>query len=879
MKKYSIFVAAILIVSMLIMISPVAAHARSHLDIIWYANDDAAYAALKSDDIDFIQWSLTLEQLADAQLDPNLQVAQYVENGMFEFDLNNNDTIIDYPTSLNPMHVLAVRQAVAFMIDKDYIMTGILFGLGSRIDAAVCYPQFNPWVEPGVVTFDWNANGVIEPSEDNYLYNYDPDSAAALLAGAGFSDTDANGYLNYPDDPMWMDAQGIDTTLMPLKIVIRNDHGDRLSAGRYLVSQLEGSAAVPGDSPLANAVWPGGAVGGDFDTTDVVWEQPRAVTSPMVMGNRNYHIYTGGWSFGRFPTYQFSLFHSMFWYPYGASYCSSDEHPQYDVYLENIWYAPTLAYSQLASRNATKYHVENCVNIPLWSYTSYVGWRKELSGMINMKGYGIVNDYTFLNAYRAPVVWSGTIRMGCVSGPDRLNIIYSQWYFEYALLERVYHSLIAANPYNLESDTPWMCKDWVDDYWDDGGVTKSKAIYYLRHDAGCAEPVTGNLVDFFDAYDYEFTVWYMYAFDAGWNWAGFMDVRYTKVIDASTVEVYFDDESIWFKYAPIWPMLGPQEILIPLLCTQQQVVITAPAVGAETNMTNLDEDGYGLAVEGVVKVISATSDIDGALVEGSDYYIRAGYDKFSHNMFVNLAVTPGAQVTIDYWEAIDGAEAGIYLGSGIGLDWTDTMYSYGSHYPVAIEPSVGGFAAMDKNEWFFCSAPQLGEIDWRWYWDSPGGVNNHDLTQTHPIHGYFRIEILDVVRATAAYCHRGDGPFDIEYFAGADMDANDLCHVGILDLVTITGKYARTFCYQWYPDGYLELPPASPFAGDLAIVGVVTEVTVTHVKNADGVAVTITPTGLHVVGSKIAPGAAWICGYYIIGATNRAYAFKVYVLP
>jgi len=28
---------------------------------------------------------------------------------------------------------------------------------------------------------------------------------------------------------------------------------------------------------------------------------------------------------------------------------------------------------------------------------------------------------------------------------------------------------------------------------------------------------------------------------------------------------------------------------------------------------------------------------------------------------------------------------------------------------------------------------------------------------------------------------------------GADIDANNLCHIGILDLVTITNDYGKTF--------------------------------------------------------------------------------------
>jgi hypothetical protein len=81
------------------------------------------------------------------------------------------------------------------------------------------------------------------------------------------------------------------------------------------------------------------------------------------------------------------------------------------------------------------------------------------------------------------------------------------------------------------------------------------------------------------------------------------------------------------------------------------------------------------------------------------------------------------------------------------------------------------------------SPPILGEVDWQWYW----------VGITRPRSGYYRINIFDVVSATGAYCSRGDGTYNPRYFPGADIDPTDLCHVGIFDLVSITGQYGRTF--------------------------------------------------------------------------------------
>jgi len=283
MKKIIGLAIAILSVLMLVSLYPTRLSAaygsRADLDIIWYTNSDTAFTALQNDEVDMIQWALTDTQKIAVEGNPNLQIAQYVENGMMEFDLNNNLTIIDYPTSTNPCHVTDFRRFIARMTDKEYIISNILLNTGSRIDVPVCYPQYQGWVDHGTVTFDWNGNGVIDPSEDNYPYSYSVTEAVNLLVDMGFSDTNANGYLNYPNDAgVWMDAAGKDTTEMPLKICIRSDHAHRDAAGRLLVAALEGNTAVAGDSILATSPqWAvRGVIGGDLDTTDIQFEADLA---------------------------------------------------------------------------------------------------------------------------------------------------------------------------------------------------------------------------------------------------------------------------------------------------------------------------------------------------------------------------------------------------------------------------------------------------------------------------------------------------------------------------------------------------------------------------------------------------------------------------
>jgi hypothetical protein len=451
--------------------------------------------------------------------------------------------------------------------------------------------------------------------------------------------------------------------------------------------------------------------------------------------------------------------------------------------LEDLYYAANIGESQAASLLATAYMSQNVCNIPLWSYTSYVAWRKELAGVVNMKGVGTVNDWTFLNAWR--VKTTNPLRFACVSSWDILNVMYSQWYFEYALLDRVYNGFIAVNPYDLAADIPWAAQDWEIGTWIDPrtGSEKQKVKYYLRPDNGAATPgpvgVGGNFSGYFDANDYEFTCWYNYAFDDDWQWSSFMDINHIKLIDGSTAEVYFDDISMWFVYAPIYPLLGPSTVLTDMLCDNATATFTGSDL--EEGLPGYFE--YAFTADQVVHVISAT--VNGnPIVEDVDFYIRAGYDTFTHNIFVPMvAFAPSDVISITYNYPIADGAGGSYVGGNLGYDWTDTMYAYGYMYPVSIS---GTSAALNRNPYFQMETIPKGEIDFRWNY----------IAGAKPRQGYFKIDILDVVKCTGSYCTRGDGAYNAVYLPGADLDDTDVCHIGILDLVTITGKYANTFGKQ-----------------------------------------------------------------------------------
>ncbi|UCH26576.1 MAG: ABC transporter substrate-binding protein [Trueperaceae bacterium] len=118
------------------------------------------FAALQAGDIDLIGVALSPEQFLQVQSDPNLKGSEGTATTEITLAMNN---------SRGPLANKLVRQAITHAIDKEAIVNGAMFGLGTVIGTHM------------------------SPAESYYIdlsntYPYDPERARALLAEAGYSD-------------------------------------------------------------------------------------------------------------------------------------------------------------------------------------------------------------------------------------------------------------------------------------------------------------------------------------------------------------------------------------------------------------------------------------------------------------------------------------------------------------------------------------------------------------------------------------------------------------------------------------------------------------------------------------------------------------------
>jgi hypothetical protein len=311
-------------------------------------------------------------------------------------------------------------------------------------------------------------------------------------------------------------------------------------------------------------------------------------------------------------------------------------------------------------------------------------------------------------------------------------------------------------------------------------VEKTVVTYWFRKDVTWAKPGTGEPDGQFTAEDYEFTCHYIYAqlpYSEGADFGcphydRFKDIHHIDIINDYEVKVYMDVNSMWAYQWPTYPLL-PRDVWLDDVKTL--------AYPRETHFATLPSLSEPLTLED--KVVSGKGDtnIQVRLEDGTITWLTYGEHFMwkTGDLYLTTDSLNGLKIKelwVYYW--INGDAPEYYLGGGD--NWKGILEGCGTHYLNNTSSSV---FALTANRHFFLETPLLGEVDWHWNW--VGGPKPRD--------GFYKVDILDVVMCTAAYCVRGDGYPNPLWLPGADLDRVDVGHVGILDLAEIASKYTQTF--------------------------------------------------------------------------------------
>jgi ABC-type transport system substrate-binding protein len=360
-----------------------------------------------------------------------------------------------------------LRLAIAFTTDKDYIVATILEGLGSKMIAWMASPAQEGYLDKANLTdtsFTYNGpHGSVSINTlifDNPTTGYNraqmDAKAIELLEAAGFKDHDGDGTRNDPRKVAGVDKEygTVDdvttaaSNMDDLIFYIRLDDPDRQAAGQKLSADLQ-AFDVPVDEKVME----------------------KTVCFKNVMVDYNYHLYTGGYSYGADPMdIQYGLFHSsQYWYPVGWSggyqaFC----HVLHDHYVQNLKTSPVRYGNngwEPGAHNSSLLQNKYVSSIPLWSSASSNAYRTGWTGVVNHAGYGITwgtGGVYFWSLFNMEKGGTDTINLGFKAAPEDLNVITSEWVWDYIVLDSIYEPLLVRNPYNLAEETEILAESWTE---------------------------------------------------------------------------------------------------------------------------------------------------------------------------------------------------------------------------------------------------------------------------------------------------------------------------------------------------------------------------------------------------------------------------------
>lgn len=697
------------------------------LTIHFCSNVTSAYLGLKTGEVDLILGSLTKSLTTLASQDANLVLAPVAGYNMFEFDLNNNWSIPAYPGIRSPMNYAQMRQAIVWLTDKNYIVDVICEGFAERIDQMIAAPLMG-----------WANTSMWYP---NYPYEYDPLAAKSVLDSKFLEGTTPNPYYDpdFPGSAQYIRTYPADHSLAgqnldPLEICVRSDDLYRLGAGRLVYGNMR-KHGIPCD----------------------VREGPSSVLYTIVMGEFNYHLYTGSWNVGRIPPMSlYGLYHSSNAYPYGSNYVTGgvfpfvrdplySTHPKLDALLYDGNHATTHSDAVTKCRLATGYMTEICVTVPLYSRRSYHCYSSKLLGVVNMDGRGPENDYTFMNVYKTD---GSPIRCATLGPPHGMNIVYSSWIYDWQCLDRMNQvSGVETAPYNLALDMVGFTRDWETTTWDDNGETKTKLIMAFRSDGYFVKPVSGDPGRNVNATNYYMSAWYHYIIGDGFWSTMFWDLHHIDITGTYSFEIYFDTLSYFNTYycqGPILPMDTWAQCGLVAIKTETFVNQTTPCF--------IELDDLPIWIESVT--------FNGSLLaKFTDYNI------VSTEAAIYSSLGAGT-VEVKYWTVPYYAARGYTPGN---LPWQVIFEDAGMYYAADFVPGEGGYLALKRNPFYYMDTPLLGDVDFA---RKPNGA--------------FKVDIFDLALAGGAFGSQGTEFPSKNWFPGADLAPNGGV-VDIYDLVTVTG--------------------------------------------------------------------------------------------
>jgi peptide/nickel transport system substrate-binding protein len=515
MMKQSKIVKAILLLLLIISflpIMPVMAQEPPVLTGPWadelffkiYLNPEAEYLALKTGDINLMDWELPAEKVADALADPNIMTASAEDLGYYLIDINCQR----WPTS--DVHF---RRALAHLVDKARIETDILQGFGYALESPVPV-VLGGWSNPDIRTYEFSS-----------------ELAAAELDLGGFTDTDADGIRN---DPITGE------NMAPVIFYIRLDDPERKQAGEWLAQELK-ALNVPIENELA---------------------VERSVCANAVMNTPDgeWNVYTGGWGITRDPDHLADFYHSKEFDPDCIGGWRGYNYPgfvnsTFDYWADRLKSTSTFEDTLEAAFMCQEIIAEQVPGIPMYGHIGVKAYSSEWTGTVNMIGQGINSIWSNFNMHPVGQEYGGRIEYGIKSDIETLNPLTAAWTYTWEVLQEIYESPYTYNPFDLSEDWGWLAESWeIEDWTSPTGVDGIKVTFHFVEDAIWHDDVP------FTAEDLKFTYEYIQEYSVPRYLSNVQFIEDLVLVDDYTLEVYQNTTSYFAFHYLNGPPVLPKHI-------------------------------------------------------------------------------------------------------------------------------------------------------------------------------------------------------------------------------------------------------------------------------------------------------------------------------
>jgi len=505
---------------------------------------------LEGGQIDVTDWPLNHDhwlKYTSAPWNNTLKVYGYgAEFGLYLFDLNNNNnTYLCNPPSpgyLNPVwpnpmgysvsesgiihdNGYPLRHAIAHLVDRDVVVNhvGVEAAVGVYTPTPPCFGKYShPDIRPG-------------GAREDLTHPYSSSVASQILNDTGMFPFGADGWRYWDRNRNGVYDGGAE--YLELKLIIRVDHEPRKIMGQDLAAKLQGpSIKIHTRSPLLT-----------ISAARIQW-----------MTNKDAHIYTAGWSLGTTPDFLILWHWNYYWHPgrcYNTAGCNKDA---FNDAADGVQYANTQDDAVFNSRVAQEVFCDAVMSVPVYSNSGhkvmsrfYAGPEEQHGedwyGMVNKLGFGIDNEWTFLNMHTSCHEFGGTIRYGLKTGDIRqFNPLFTEWVWDNTVLNLIgYESLLKKNPYTLNY-VPWVAKAFsVSTYLHPTYGTCTKVVFTMRNDVYWQDGHQVTIDDAYFTYLQAADILHSRAYPPPWWISNVDNILSFTILDPLNFEVLLDVKSIF----------------------------------------------------------------------------------------------------------------------------------------------------------------------------------------------------------------------------------------------------------------------------------------------------------------------------------------------